>query len=246
MSMTSETTTTTESTTHELTNYGGVVDAIGGAATIVLAIIGLAGTSSDVLLSIATIVFGAALLIQSGTILSELSHTMFPAGVIEPSGEFSAAGVSTVFLVGVAGIVLGILALIGLYPLILTSIAIIAFGAALLFGSNSIWSVHRMKRSASLAAGQTGATAGAEILAAEVAAGSAGLQCVAGLAALVLGILAVTGTYPAVLSLVGLLVMGSAILLTGSTLSGALQAFMRPTTPGAAREGTTWSRSAAE
>jgi hypothetical protein len=110
----------------------------------------------------------------------------------------------------------------------LTSIAVITFGAALVFGSNSVWSVHRMKRLASRAGGQTGAMAGAEMLAAEVAAGSAGLQCVAGLAALVLGILAVTGTYPAVLSLVGLLVMGAAILLTGSTLSGVVQSFMRP------------------
>jgi hypothetical protein len=243
--MTSSETITAENTTHEITNYGGVVDAIGGAATVVLAIIGLAGTNADILLSIATIVFGAALLIQSGTILSELANVMFPNGTSERTDEFSAAGVSVVFLVGVAGIVLGILALIGLYPPILTSIAVITFGAALVFGSNSVWSVHRMKRLASRGGGQGEAMAGGEILAAEVAAGSAALQCIAGLAALVLGILAVTGTYPAILSLVGLLVMGSAILLTGSTLSGVVQAFMRPTS-GASREGGSWTRSAAE
>jgi hypothetical protein len=59
-------------------NYGGVVDAIGGAATVVLAIIGLSGTSADMLLAIATIVFGTALLIQRGTILSELTHNDLP------------------------------------------------------------------------------------------------------------------------------------------------------------------------
>jgi hypothetical protein len=235
--------TSTETSVHEMTNYGGLADAIGGAATVVLAIIGLAGTNSNVLLAIATIVFGAALLIQSGTILSELTHTMFPASATESIEEFSGGGLSIVFLVGVAGIVLGILALIGIYPVMLTSIAVIAFGSALVFGSNSLWSVHRMKRSASHVEGQ-GAMTGSEILATEVAAGSAGLQCIAGLAAIVLGILAVTGNNPAVLSLVGLLVMGSAILLTGSTLSGAVQAFMRPTSSGA-RSGS-WSRSAAE
>lgn len=235
--------TSTEVSTHEVTSYGGLADAVGGAATAVLAIIGLAGTSSDILLAIATIVFGAALLIQSGTVLSELSHTMFPEGAVESVEEFSGGGLSMVFLVGVAGIVLGILALIGLYPVMLTSIAVIAFGSALVFGSNSIWSVQRMKRAAFRAGAQRPVT-GSELLATEVAAGSAGLQCIAGLAAIVLGILAVTGTQPAILSLIGLLIMGSAIVLTGSTLSGTVQAFMRPTAPGGAREG--WSQRPAE
>src|SRR5579884_1145722 len=48
----------------EAATYGGFVDALGGIAAIVLAIIGLAGVHPEVLVSIATIVFGAALLIQ--------------------------------------------------------------------------------------------------------------------------------------------------------------------------------------
>jgi hypothetical protein len=141
--------------------------------------------------------------------------------------EFSAGGLSIVFLVGTAGIVLGVLALIGIYTVELTSIAVIAFGAALVFGSNAVWSVHRMKRSVYRAGGAVSVT-GSEILATEMAAGSAGVQCLAGLAAIVLGILAVTGTHSVVLSLVGLLVMGATLLLTGSTLSGVVQGFMRP------------------
>lgn len=47
----------------EAATYGGFVDALGGIATIVLAIIGLSGVKPDILVSIATIVFGAALLI---------------------------------------------------------------------------------------------------------------------------------------------------------------------------------------
>ncbi len=52
-----------------------------------------------------------------------------------------------------------------------------------------------------------------------MAAGSAALQSLAGLAAIVLGILAVSAAYAAVLTLVGLLVLGATVLLTGSTLS---------------------------
>ena len=232
--------TSVQSGTRDVANYGGVVDAIGGAATVVLAIIGLSGTSSTMLLAIATIVFGAALLIQSGAILSELTHMIFPAGAAAPVEEFSGGGLSLVFLVGTAGIVLGVLALLGIDSVPLTAIAVIAFGAALVFGSNAVWSVHRMKQAAFRASGQRIA-AGAEILATEIAAGSAGLQCIAGLAGLVLGILAVTGTAPVALGLVALLVMGATILMTGSTLSGMVQGFMRPVGGNRA-----WSESPAE
>jgi hypothetical protein len=234
--------TSVETGTREVTNYGGLVDALGGAATVVLAIIGLAGTRADMLLAIATVVFGAALLIQSGAILSELTHMMFPAGAAAPVEAFGGGGLSIMFLVGTAGIVLGVLALLGVYTIELTSIAVIAFGGALVFGSNSVWTVHRMKQSLIRIGGQR-AVAGSEIIATEMAAGSAALQCFAGLAAIVLGILAVTGTNPVALSLIGLLVMGATLLMTGSTLSGVVQGFMRPVI-GARSAG--WSESPAE
>jgi len=227
--------TTTQTSSHEAANYGGLADAFGGAATVVLAIIGLSGTRPDILLAIATIVFGAALLIQSGAIISELTQIMLPTG--SSVEEFSTGGLSLAFLAGIAAIVLGVLGLIGVYLIVLQSIAVIALGAALVFGSNAVWSVQRMKRASMRARGQSST----EILATEMAAGSAGLQVIGGLSAVVLGILAVTGVNPTVLSLVGLLVMGGTILLTGSTLSGMVQGFMRPS------EGArSWSESPAE
>ena len=227
--------TTAETRMREVASYGGLVDAFGGAATVVLAIVALAGTSSDMLLAIATIVFGAALLIQSGAIVSELSAMIVPEGGAALAENFGGGGLAIVFLAGTAGIVLGVLALIGIHPVMLASIAVIAFGSAVVFGGGSVWSVFRLKQS-----GQT-VVSGAQIVATEIAAGSAGLQCVGGLAAIVLGILAVTGTLPATLSLVGLLIMGAAIVLTGSTLTGVVQGFMRP---GTAR--MSWSERPAE
>src|SRR5499427_6197993 len=123
----------------EAAAYGGLADAIGGIATIVLAIIALAGVHPEVILPIAVIVFGAALLVQGGTMLSEYASIIFPAGSTYPSSEqFGMGSLSTLFLVGVSGIVLGILALLGINFTILSAIAVIAFGSALLLSSNSV------------------------------------------------------------------------------------------------------------
>ena len=61
-------------------------------------------------------------------------------------------------------------------------------------------------------------------------AGASGFLALAGLAAIVLGILAVVGTNPIVLTPVALIVMGATIVMTGSTLSGAVAGFMSSTT----------------
>ena len=71
--------------------------------------------------------------------------------------------------------------------------------------------------------------AGTELLAGEMASGSAGVQMLAGLAAIVLGILAVIGIDPVILTLVALIVLGGTVILTGSALSGLVIGFMRST-----------------
>ena len=217
-----------ENTFLEAANYGGVVDAVGGVATIVLAIIALSGINQPILAAIATIVFGAALLIQGGTMLTEYTKLIFPVGGVDPSEDIvGGGGISALFLVGATGIVLGVLALVNIVPQILTSAAIIVFGSGLLLSSNSVWHLYRAKHAwRQLDVAQS--LSGGEILAGEMASGSAAIQCLSGLAAIVLGILAVTGANPPVLTLVALLILGATVLLTGSTLSGAMMSFMEP------------------
>ena len=219
---------TSENAFQEAATYGGLGDAIGGVATIVLAIIALSGVSQPMLGAVATIVFGAALLIQGGTMLSEYTKLIFPPGAIDPAEEvMGGGGLSALFLVGSAGIVLGVLALLNIDPQTLVTVAVIAFGGAMVLSSNSVWHLYRAKQ-ALHRLGTTRMHSGGDILAGEIGSGSAVLQCLAGLAAIVLGILAVTGTNPMVLTLVGLLVLGATVLLTGSTLSGAVMGFMEP------------------
>ena len=98
-------------------------EAVGAIAIIVLSIIGLAGTAPETMLAIATIVIGAAILMQGANTASEYAdlltveetHSAAPAGV--------GGGVTLEFLAGGAGVVLGILALLTPPTLVLTAAA---------------------------------------------------------------------------------------------------------------------------
>lgn len=208
----------------EAAAYGGFVDALGGIATIVLAIIGLSGVKPEILLSISTVVFGAALLIQGGAMLSEFATVES----MPEAGATGSGGLSSLFLVGIAGIVLGVLALLGVYATVLTSVAVIAFGAALLLSSSAVW---HLLTAQSIAMRFQSRSPMVRMVASEIAVGSSGLQAMTGLAVIVLGILAVAGVFTQQLALIALLVAGAALVMTGSTLSGTLIGFMRATTP---------------
>ncbi|MFO1103390.1 MAG: hypothetical protein U1E20_10865 [Methylocystis sp.] len=220
--------TSRESAFRETAVYGGLADAIGGLATIVIAIVGLAGVNAPNMAAIATIVFGAALLTLGGTMASEYARIIFPAGSTPSQVEgLGGSSLSVIFLVGVAGIVLGVLSVLGIEAAVLTPIAAIAFGAALLLSSNAVWQLHALgqealksKRAVDLASG--------DILSREMAFGSAGVQALSGLGVIVLGVLALVGVANELtLNLVALLALGATIVFTGGSLSASLLNFMR-------------------
>jgi hypothetical protein len=125
--------------------------------------------------------------------------------------------------------VLGILALLGIASYALTSISVIAFGAALMLSAQSVRRLYKLQSEAQVASAVSYSTR--EFLAGEMAAGSAGIQFVAGLAALVLGIIAVVMTATVrneVLTLVALLIVGATNIISGSALSALVLSFMRP------------------
>lgn len=210
--------------------YGGLIDAIGGVATVVLAICGLVNLSPSILTAVATIVFGVALLIQGGAMVSEYAQVSFPIDMEGGSiDSFGGNSLVAVFLVGAAGIVLGVLALLGVQAGVLMPIAAIAFGTALLLSSNAVWRLYVLRRGSRVQGLATSASqGGGEIIASEMASGSAGLQAVAGLAAIVLGIIALAGsTNDLTINLVALLILGATLILTGSTFSAMVIGFMR-------------------
>jgi len=209
----------------ETAAYGGLIDALGGIAAAVLAIVGLTGFDPEGMAAIATIVFGAALLIQASTILTEYMQVMSLGAEESSSVAMGGEGISAMFLVGASGIILGVLALLGIAPVALIAVAVIAFGSALLLGSSSVRQLYLTQtRSLQIVAPRSGN----QLIAGQMASGSTGIQLLAGLAAIVLGILAVVGNVSVLLSLAALLVLGVTVLLTGSTLSGLILSFMRP------------------
>ncbi|MBU3887876.1 hypothetical protein [Methylosinus sp. KRF6] len=214
-----------QSAAYENAAYGGLIDAAGGVATIVLAICGLAGVDPQLLTSIATIVFGVALFVQAGAMASEGVHGRAANISGRSIAEVQASGLAFLFLVGAAGIVLGVLALLGVHPLRLTAVAVIAFGTALLLSANA---TRQMGSSHSADVTTTG---GAEVLANELASGSAGIQVLAGLGGIVLGLIALAGQGDDLtLVLVALLGLGATVLMTGGALSATVMSLMRPET----------------
>lgn len=198
----------TESTLAATTEASGVfAEAIGGIATIALTIIALAGTAPAFLLAIAAIVFAAALLIEGTSIVADYANMQSAeAGEL----HIGAGGLAAVFLAGLTGIILGVLALLGIHADVLVSAAVITFGSALLLNSSSMLNLYAVKAKTA-----SGLLIGG-------AAGTAGVQALAGIAAAVLGILAVAGQASMSLNLVALLVLGASMLVTGNGMNNAM------------------------
>lgn len=146
-----------ETVCRECAACGAMTDAISGVAVIVLAVCGLADIQAPIMAATATIVFGMALFIQTGAALSEYSQ-IIPVSRVKPIpfNGLSRGSLAVVLLVGAAGIILGVLALLDINSAVLTPIATIAFGAALVLRSTSDWaiftpaSVREIRRSISI------------------------------------------------------------------------------------------------
>jgi hypothetical protein len=187
---------------------GSITEGIGAIGAIVLSIIGLAGIFANTMAAIATIVVGAVILMDGG-LAGLAGHRLHSQGANERQTQELGGGVTAGFFGGLAGIVLGILALFRPIPDTLLAVAVLVFGAALLLGISRLhWqSQYQTQTSAPNALGTA------------VAPASGGL--LVGLAAVVLGILAIIGLVPMTLILAGLLGLGASVLFSGSAMSSA-------------------------
>ncbi len=111
---------------------------------------------------------------------------------------------SVEFLAGMAGIVLGILALFVTAANYLLAPAVIVFGAAMLLSTRTLSRLSWMEASSNTAGSQ------------EFVAGATGGHLLIGLAAIVLGILALVGLSPIILIDVAFICLGFGVLVVGS------------------------------
>jgi MFS family permease len=199
-----------------------VIQAIIGVGVATIAILGLAHLASIVFVSIAAIAVGTAVMFQGGMI----SARYHVAVSEEERNEYGRkvrgwAQVGVMYLAGIAGITLGILSLLGFVPTVLVPAALVALGISLLFGSavSARLNAKDMVRFSGEAEKQE-----MEMLR-ERGLFSAGVQSVAGVAAVGLGVLALAMVFPIELSLIAVLALGFGLFLNGAVLSRMMQAF---------------------
>lgn len=207
----------------EVESGGAAIETIGGLAVIVLSILGLAGLARDFLAAAAGIVVGVAIFAQGTAVAAEYHNLLsrLTGGTVEAT-ELG-AGMSVEIMAGAGAIVLGIIAMIHIAPEILLPSLVIAVGAALILSAGSVQRLNSLK----MAAAETPALA--QQVMRTATGGAAAGQLLAGIGAGVLGIIALASLPSAAsagaaggawltLTLIGLLVLGSAIMMSGGSL----------------------------
>ncbi len=185
-----------------------------GITTVILTIIGLSGFSPEVMLSIATIVIGIAFLLEAGAV-----STRFRAVPAEKGRKFLdedlGVGVAAEFFGAAAGILLGVLSLIGLSRMVLVSIAVTIYGFTLILNSGTVLRFNLLLRD------ETGGTDSRSIRA--VLSTAANFEFLFGLSVVILGIIALSGSmFVTSLNLAALLILGVNGFLTAASVSEKL------------------------
>jgi hypothetical protein len=177
--------------------FGLLAEGAAAIAVIVLAIVALAGVSTQILAAIVAIIIGGGLMVQAFNTAAEYAKST----TAETRIEFGGA-VMVDCLCGLTGIVLGILAVVGFGTSHLLPAALIVYGGGLLVG-------------------------GADSVRSPGAFAPGGMEMLVGLAAIVLGILSTLMVGSSVLVLVGFLAVGAAMLLVSASLSDVVLQLFR-------------------
>lgn len=182
------------------------VEALAGAAVVTLTILALVDVLPVYLTAIAVIVAGGAFLVEGaglGARAKQIRRSLQAKGV-NTGGLIG--GVSVQLLAGVAGVALGVLALIGMSPNLLLAISAIVFGSALLLGPSATREVSRLEQEHPYEAS----------VAHESLRASNGARAMVGAGAIALGILALIGVGPVVtLIVIAILAVGAILFLSG-------------------------------
>jgi hypothetical protein len=188
---------------------GSLGETIAGTGAVVLAILGIIGLLPGVLDAIAVIAAGFSVLVGSAALGARATRLV---GERVKSNREIGGGLGLAAMAGVAGIVLGILALLDVSRLGLLSIAPIVLGAGMLVASAAM---ARFEQFVRIERGT------------EAVYVASGAEVLVGVGAVVLGILALTGVAPMTLSLIGILGVGAAALMSGTSVAWQVLGVMR-------------------
>jgi hypothetical protein len=114
---------------------GGMTgEILGGAAGLVLGILALIGLAPQILIPAALLAFGGAMLVGTGATVDLGAARRAERA----TREVTMVASGTQMLIGIVAIVLGILALIGVDPLTLSLVGLLAVGASILFSGSAV------------------------------------------------------------------------------------------------------------
>jgi len=204
-------TTSTDQKTVELVTGGASFEAIGGAAAIVLAIIGLAGYLPFYMTAISAIAVGAGMLVHGVTVAARWRDTIERFRRERNEELAFAGGIGTETVGGACGVVLGILALANVMPGVLLPVAAIVLGASALLAGPAQPQLAQLARDRDPRF---------EDAFHDAVRATTGVDVLVGAGAIVLGILALLGIGPAMtLTMVSMLALGVGLLLAGGALA---------------------------
>lgn len=198
---------------------GSSMEVIAGAGAAVLGILGLVGLFPTMFVAIGCMAIGAGLLFAGGSVAAKYRDVLSSTGRARGSSNIAetGGGATVETLGGITGGVLGLLALIGIEPVVLVSIAVILLGAALMFGAGAT------RRLSTVMIEGSGAPIYKKQVATESVKGAAATQVFLGLGAAVLGVLALADIGPFwTLLLVAVIALGVGLLISGLAVGGKM------------------------
>jgi hypothetical protein len=193
---------------------GLLTEGAAGIAVIVLTVVALAGISTEPLGSIAAIVIGVGLMFQAFNSALEAARVVSPNMALIQQGSGLDGEVMVDCLCGLTGIVLGVLALVGINAAHLLPAALIVFGGSLLLSG----AIRLQPKIFPLDASGTET----RFVSSQGPMAAGGVEVLVGLAAIVLGILSLMLAAYSILVLVGFLAVGATLLLVSASFSGAV------------------------
>nr|CCD31969.1 Conserved hypothetical protein [Methylocystis sp. SC2] len=200
--------------------YGGLIDAIAGIAITGLAICGLAKILPPAMAASATVILDVTLLIQFVSELVQLTSRS------STEAEKGRSGLLTVLLAGGTGVVLGVLGLIKTDVHVLISVAVISYGMSAILGGSAARRLYELRVSFMEGMDGRGFT-GSHILERKLISGAATVQALGGLAAIVLGVVALGRPINQMaLNLAALLTLGGKLAIAGSAMVTARTLFI--------------------
>ncbi|MHB9155235.1 MAG: hypothetical protein ACYC5N_06010 [Endomicrobiales bacterium] len=198
-----------------------VAEGVLGLGAVALSILALVGILPGIFTSVACIALGVALVLESGAVAGRLYSLLAEPGEGKVETAGLGIGASIESLGGIAVIVLGILSLLGFNGATFLPVSAIVLGGSIMFGSGAIASLN------SAIISRWGENLAMQRVTSQMLSTSADIKLIIGLGGVTLGILALLGFNPGILTLVAFLSIGASIFLDASTISGRMSSFFR-------------------